>query len=202
MAGVASRRYADGCHRVWYIDRTKKQIFAKGTCNRRESLQWAKTLEAQQRGFYLGIFPEPSAAEVHRHDPIDEVIAEYSAWGGAQGGLNHGPWSTTHARNIRVRLTYWKEKLGLKTLGDLQGKLPEAEACMREFQVGHENMRTKRTDMRTKPLMAISRPSSRFLPGASSAGLSPKIRSESWTRSTTDRWSSGVPSPGRKVPAC
>ena len=139
MAGVASRRYADGCHRVWYIDRTKKQIFAKGTGNRRESLQWAKILEAQQRGFYLGIFPEPSAAEVHRHDPIDEVIAEYSAWGGAQGGLNHGPWSTTHARNIRVRLTYWQEKLGLKTLGDLQGKRPAAEACMREFQVGHEN---------------------------------------------------------------
>ena len=193
MAGVASRKYADGCCRIWYIDRTGKQVFVKGTGNRRESLRWAMTLQIKEHGIGLGILPAPSAEEVHRHDPIDEKFGEYFAWGGAQGGLNKGPWSTTHARNIRVRLTYWKEQLGLKTLGDLLGKLSAAEACMRELKDGHE---------RTALLMAMSRPSSRFLPGASCASSSPTIRSKSCARSTADRWSSGVPSPGRKLPAC
>ena len=139
MAGVASRKYADGCCRIWYIDRTGKQVFVKGTGNRRESLRWAMTLQIKEHGIGLGILPAPSAEEVHRHDPIDEKFGEYFAWGGAQGGLNKGPWSTTHARNIRVRLTYWKEQLGLKTLGDLLGKLSAAEACMRELKDGHEN---------------------------------------------------------------
>ena len=139
MTGVASRKYADGCCRIWYIDRTGKQIFVKGTGNRRESRKWAMTLQTKEHGIGLGILPEPSAEEVHRHDPIDEKFGEYFAWGAAQGGLNGGSWSEIHARNIRVRLTYWKEQLGLKTLGDLPGKLSAAEACTRELQAGHEN---------------------------------------------------------------
>ena len=60
MAGVTNRKYADGCYRIWYIDRTGKQIFAKGTGNRRESLRWAMTLQTKEHGIGLGIFPAPS----------------------------------------------------------------------------------------------------------------------------------------------
>ena len=141
MAGVTSRKYADGSWRIWYIDRAGKQKFAKGTGNRRESHQWAKALELRARGMNLGIFPEPADEDIHRDDPIEEVMADYFAWGEAQGGLIGGSWSPTHAAEKRAKLAYWKEQLQLETLGDLQGKLPAVEACLRELK----NSRTNKT---------------------------------------------------------
>ena len=137
MAGVRNRRYADGCYRIWYIDRFGKQIFVKATPGKRESLYWAMTLETQERAIRLGIRAAPSSGEVHRDDPIENVMAVYFAWGEAQGGLGGGGWSETHARNKRSKLAYWRKSLKLKVLGELQGKLSAAESWVRELKKGH-----------------------------------------------------------------
>ena len=139
MAGVTKRKYADGAWRIWYIDRAGKQKFAKGTRNKRESHQWAKALELRERGMNLGIYAEPTGEELHRDEPIDDIVSAYMAWGEAQGGLIGGAWSATHASEKRAKLAYWKEKLRLETVGDLQGKLPVAEACLRELKPGRTN---------------------------------------------------------------
>ena len=139
MAGITARKYADGAWRIWYIDRQGRQKFAKATGNKRESLQWAKALELRERGMELGIYVEESPEEMHRDDPFDEIVAAYIAWGEAQGGLIGGSWSPVHAAEKRAKMKYWKEHLRLETLGDLQGKLPEAEARLRELKRGRTN---------------------------------------------------------------
>ena len=139
MAGVTTRKCADGAWRIWYIDREGRQKFAKATGNKRESLLWAKALELRERGVELGIYVEESPEEMHRDDPFDEIAAAYIAWGEAQGGLIGGSWSPVHAAEKRAKLKYWKESLHLETLGDLQGKLPVAEACLRDLKRGRTN---------------------------------------------------------------
>ena len=66
-------------------------------------------------------------------------MSDYIAWGETQGGLIGGSWSTAHASDKRAKLAYWKEKLGLEFVGDLRGKLPAAEACLRELKTGRTN---------------------------------------------------------------
>ena len=139
MAGVTHRRYADGCWRIWYIDRHGEQRFAKGTPSRRESYQWALALETRERAIRLGIIPEPSLAEVHRDDPIEEVIEQHLAWGQAQGGLRRRPWSTEYANHKHSYLAFWVEQLQLKTLGDLQGRLVDVEVISRQLQEERTN---------------------------------------------------------------
>ena len=139
MAGVTGRKYADGTWRIWYMDGTGKQKFARGTRFKRESRQLAKALEIRERNASLGYHPAPPAQEVHRGEPIDDIMADYLAWGDTQGGLIGGSWSTAHAAEKRAKLGYWKEKLGLEFVGDLRGKLPVAEACLRELKAGRTN---------------------------------------------------------------
>ena len=139
MAGVTGRKYADGAWRIWFMDGTGKQQFAKGTRSKRESRQLAKALETRERT--LGSIPQaaPMTQEVHRGEPIDDIMADYLAWGETQGGLIGGSWSTTHAAEKRAKLGYWKDKLGLEFVGDLRGQLPVAEACLRELKPGRTN---------------------------------------------------------------
>ena len=113
MAGVTARKYADGAWRIWYIDRAGKQKFAKGTRNKRESHQWAKALELQERGMSLGIYAEPPAEELHR----DDIVSAYIAWGEAQGGLIGGAWSPTHASEKRAKLPTGRKTFGWKPWG-------------------------------------------------------------------------------------
>lgn len=134
MAGVSGRRYADGCWRIWIIDRHGKQIFLKGTRSRRESYNWAMMLEARERAIRLGIIPAPSGEEIHRDDPIEGVITEYLDWGRSQGGLRKRGWSSKHEKTKRTHLAYWVEALQLRILGDLRNRLADAEACVRELK--------------------------------------------------------------------
>ena len=139
MAGVTGRKYADGSWRIWYMDGAGKQKFARGTRSKRESRQLAKELETRERG--VGSIPQapPMTQEVRRGHPIDDIVSDYLAWGETQGGLIGGSWSTAHASEKRAKLGYWKERLGLEYVGDLRGKLPAAEACLRELKAGRTN---------------------------------------------------------------
>ncbi|MCY4515435.1 MAG: tyrosine-type recombinase/integrase, partial [Candidatus Tectomicrobia bacterium] len=139
MAGVTGRKYADGTWRIWYMDGAGKQKFAKGTRSKRESRQLAKALETRERSWGLVPQAAPMTQDRHRGEPIDDIVADYMAWGETQGGLIGGSWSTTHAAEKRAKLGYWKEKLGLEFVGDLRGKLSAAEACLRELKPGRTN---------------------------------------------------------------
>ena len=77
--------------------------------------------------------------DMHRGAPIDDIMADYIAWGETQGGFIGGSWSAAHAAEKRAKLGYWKENLGLEFVGDLRGKLSVAEACLRELKAGYTN---------------------------------------------------------------
>lgn len=64
----------------------------------------------------------------------DGVEQEYMAWGAAQGGRRGHPWCKIHARRRRAILKWWKEKLQLEVLQDLEGTLPEVEKVLRDYQ--------------------------------------------------------------------
>ncbi|NOZ23896.1 MAG: site-specific integrase, partial [Planctomycetes bacterium] len=65
--------------------------------------------------------------------PFKEVAAEYMEWGESQGGRGGRSWSKTHARMRRSHLTWWKKRLGLRTLADVDGILSRVEKALREL---------------------------------------------------------------------
>ncbi len=59
---------------------------------------------------------------------------EYLAWGESKGGRGGLPWGDVHARMRKAHLQWWKEQLGLTTLGELYGILPRVESILRDIQ--------------------------------------------------------------------
>ena len=134
MAGVRSKPLSSGKHRGFFVDMSGKQKLFTGTASKAETLRMAQRLEDEHRQIRLGYRPAPASADRHRARPFAEVAAEYQAWGESQGGRNGRPWSKTHANERRKKLAYWRERLGLETLGDLDGILPRVEEALRELQ--------------------------------------------------------------------
>ena len=134
MAGVRKKPNPGGKYHGWFTDTVGDRKFFTGTRNRSETLRMAKRLEDEHRQIRLGYRPAPTAAQKHRTRLFEEVRDEYLAWGQAQGGWRRKPWSPIHARNRRTQLTTWQERLGLKTLADLDGIQPRVERALRDLQ--------------------------------------------------------------------
>ncbi len=117
MAGVLTRRTADGRYRGWFVvhrgDRRRgvksvKREFV-GTRSRTETRRMAQTLEA--RG--------DSATHPFEKRPIAEAVAEYLAARATRGGHGGRPWAPRHAHNTQVDLERIVAYLGLERVGDL-----------------------------------------------------------------------------------
>jgi len=98
--------------------------------------------EAKAARIKAGLEAPPTSSFKHRHRPYDEVKDEYLAWGKAQGGRGGRAWSAQHADKRERSLNWWKERLGLGVLCDLEGVLPRAEEALRELQASNHAGKT------------------------------------------------------------
>jgi integrase len=134
MAGVRSKPLRSGKYRAWFIDHTGEQRHFTGTRNKTQTRRIAERLEDEHRQIRLGYTPRPHASEAHARRPVQEVMAEYLAWGQSQGGRGGRAWSVPHARKRQTQLDWWNATLGLKTLEALSSCLPHVEAALRTLQ--------------------------------------------------------------------
>lgn len=134
MAGVRKQPIQSGKYQGWFVGATGKQQLFTGTRNKAETLRIAKRLEDEHRQVRLGYRPAPSSADKHQKQQFEKVKDEYLAWGESQGGRGGRPWGQTHARNRRMHLQWWQDRLGLIILADLQDILPRVEGALRELQ--------------------------------------------------------------------
>ena len=119
------------------VDWDGRRKTATGSTSEGETKRMALQAEARAARIRAGLEAAPTSSHKHRHRPFDEVKGEYLAWGGAQGGKHGRPWCSVHANTRERALTWWKERLGLETLIDLDGVLPRVEEALRELQVNH-----------------------------------------------------------------
>ncbi len=133
MAGVRKKPLAGGQYQGYYLDARGKRCFFSGVRSRAETLRMAQRLEDDHRQIRLGYRPPPSSADRYRARDCSEAMEEYLAWGGAQGARGGKGWSPIHARARRTRLTAWQVRLGLESLGDLDGVMAQVEAAAREY---------------------------------------------------------------------
>lgn len=104
------------------------------TRNQKESQRLLDKMQEEQDNIRLGVIPIPDKFNKSLQRPIEELFAEYIAWGEAQGGRGKNPWSPGNRRMRRHYLRYWTKKLGLKTVADLnRGIVPAVEKTMREL---------------------------------------------------------------------
>jgi len=133
MAGVRSKPQPNGKYQGWYQDYSGRRVFFIGTHKPAETRRMAERLEDDHRQIRLGYRSAPKSAAKHAKRPFEEVAEEYLAWGKAQGGRGGRPWGRDHARKRADHLTWWRKRLGLATLADLDGILPRADAALREL---------------------------------------------------------------------
>lgn len=118
--------------RFKFIDYLGKRRTMTGTTSRKETTQLANQIQAEHDAIRKGWRPPPKPSDTPR--PFQEVCDEYLAWGMAQGGHHGRPWSSTHNRQKRNKLAFWKDRLGLSMLSDLVGSLARVEAVLRDLK--------------------------------------------------------------------
>ena len=134
MAGVRSKPQRNGKYQGWYQDHTGRRVFFVGTHKESQTRHMAERLEDEHRQIKLGYRPVPKSAAKHAKRPFKEVAEEYLAWGNAQGGRGGRPWGKCHAHQREKQLTWWRERLGLEALADVEGTLSRVEGALRELR--------------------------------------------------------------------
>ena len=146
MASVGKPHKPGGKYRVIYTDARGKRRFTTGSHNRAETLRMAQRLEDDHRQIALGYREPPPSSHRHRDRDVGEVIAEYLAWGKAQGGRGGRPWSQGHAQRRAANLAWWADYLGLVTLGDVTTDiLPQVEKALQSLQAQGKTGKTLHT---------------------------------------------------------
>lgn len=131
MAGVRSTPRKSGVYQGWFVDTRGKRKFFPGTTRKRETLEMAQRLEDEHRQVRLGYRPAPHPSAKYRGRFFEEVMRDYLAWGRLEGGLKGFPWSSHHAHKREFHLGWWKQRLQLRTLADLDEIQPEVERALR-----------------------------------------------------------------------
>jgi len=138
MAYVFQTRGRDGkLHPKWryrVIDYLGRRRTATGTTSESETRRMALQAEARAARIKAGLEAPPTGARRHRQTPVADVVKQYLAWGGVQGGKHGRPWSFHHARKRKKLLDWWVDRLGLSVLADLDASLPRVEEALRDLQ--------------------------------------------------------------------
>jgi len=134
MAGTRRRPQPGGRWQGWFMGHDRKLKFFTGTHRRAETLRMAQRFEDEHRQIRLGYRPVPKSPDRHKSRPFTEVVSEYLAWGKAQGGRGGRPWAARHAYYRQKALGWWKQRLGIETLADLDGVLPRVEEALRALK--------------------------------------------------------------------
>ncbi|HEY3318956.1 MAG TPA: tyrosine-type recombinase/integrase [Planctomycetota bacterium] len=122
-------------HHNWrfkFIDYTGQRKTATGLPTKEATKTLAWKIQAEQDEIRKGLRPAPKESEKPRL--FDQILAEYLAWGASQGGHGGRPWSLRHYGPRKARLEFWRTRLKLELLADLNGSLPRVEEALRELQ--------------------------------------------------------------------
>ncbi len=120
---------------VWrfqYTDHTGKRCTGTGTSSEPETRKLMELAQAKERAIRKGWAEAPKSSDTPRAFP--EIMAQYLAWGCAQGGIGGRPWSKAHSKRRERLLGFWRARLGLQLVGDLVGILPRVEQTLREMK--------------------------------------------------------------------
>ena len=128
MAGVIKR---GGVYQFWYKDYAGRRKWGTGWPDKRKTLEHAQDLEGDHRAIRKGEKPRPPRNGKGLNQPITEVVADYLAWGRAQGGRGGRPWAKRHGDQKAVLLNWWIDELGLGVLGDIE--LDPVEGAIQEL---------------------------------------------------------------------
>jgi len=137
MAGVCRTKDKNGKPypnwRFWFMNYRGEREWGTGTPRRDQTLRMAQKLEQDHREVRLGYRPAPmdSARDTK---PFDEAVEEYLAWGETQGGRGGRPWGKTHAASRRRHLPFWRDRLGVRQVRDLEGTLARVERILRQLR--------------------------------------------------------------------
>ena len=101
------------------------------TRHKAESERLLFQMQDEQDKIRTGLIPLPDKFNKALRRPFAEVVAEYLAWGSTQGGRGGRPWAAKVSDSHRVHLEWWCSALSLEEMGDLIGKLPQAEKALR-----------------------------------------------------------------------
>ena len=126
--------------RFQYTDWKGKRRTATGTTSEPETRKLALAVQAEQDAIRRGWKPAPKPSARPRR--ISEVVDEYLAWGGAQGGRGGRPWGKTHLRMRKAHLAWWQERLDCELLSDLNGSLGDVERALRELEAAGKSGKT------------------------------------------------------------
>ncbi len=132
-------------HDKWrfeFTDWTGKRRVQTGTTDKKETEKLAARIEAEADAIRKGWKDPPRQSDKARTRPFSEVKEEYLSWGAASGGRRGFGWSEGHLRMRKTHLQWWQDRLGLKTLSDLDGILPKAEKALRELQADGKSGKT------------------------------------------------------------
>lgn len=143
MAGVRKRGKTYYGYFYGIKDGKKKRIDFKGTASKTETLNIARMKEDEHRRILLGYKEAPAIAERHKETAYAEIVAEYIAWGEAQGGRNGYPWNNAHANRVHSQLErFWPKALSLEIMGDLYGIVPGVEKAIQQLIEAGKNGKT------------------------------------------------------------
>ena len=120
--------------RSGYVDWRGKRRVITGYTSRKETEQMVLQIQTQNDLVRRGVLPPPKAVDSYATRSFPEVAEEYLSWGESQGGRGGRPWAEKHYKVREAQLSWWEDRLGLKTLFDLIGVLPKVERLLRELQ--------------------------------------------------------------------
>ena len=126
--------------RFQYTDWKGKRRTATGTTSESDTRKLALAVQSEQDAIRRGWKPAPKPSDRARQ--FGEMIKEYLAWGGAQGGRGGRPWGLTHQRMRKTHLAWWQERLGCQLLSELQGALGTVERALRELEAAGKSGKT------------------------------------------------------------
>ena len=138
MAYLFRTRDKDGRqHPKWrfqYTDWQGRRRTGTAYTSKTETAKLAAKIQREHDEIRKGYRTAPKSSSKHKARPFAEVAAEYQSWGESKGGRGGRPWDVKHAGNRKAALAWWRERLSLEALGDVEGVLPRAEKALRELQ--------------------------------------------------------------------
>jgi integrase len=155
MASVFKKKNKNGKpEKIWrfkYKDLSGRWICGTGWPEKQKSLEHALSLEAEHRAVRKGEKAPPSFWSKNRNKPIDEVIADYLAWGRAQGGRFGRPWDEQNACLKKTGLDWWVQELDLTVLSQIN--LSNVEQALQRLREAGKAPKT--VALRVEPLRCL-----------------------------------------------
>jgi len=93
----------------------------------------------------------------HASRPYAEVVEQFIDWGKAQGGKLHDGWEAGYAERLKKILAWWKDQLGFRFLGDLDGCLPRTEQALQRLARGENPLTSKTQSMYAGALVTFTK---------------------------------------------